>query len=67
MTHGVEVTLAHENRPVWPDQHRTEGMMAMGGGVAGYTVGFADMGEHLIAGHGKKRPYHADIHPMRAL
>ena len=24
--------------------------MTMGGGVAGYTVGLADMGEHLIAG-----------------
>jgi len=53
MAHRVEIALAHEDTVVGSDQNGAEGMMPMRRRLARDGVGGSEMGEHLIAGHGK--------------
>jgi hypothetical protein len=49
--HGVDITLAHEDRVVGTDQHRTERVVAVRDRVAGDGIGRAEVGDHLVARH----------------
>ena len=51
VTDGVDIALAHEDRVVGADQHRTERMMAMRGRLAGHGIGRKQVGDHPVAGH----------------
>jgi hypothetical protein len=49
--HGVDIALAHEDRVVGADQHRTERVVAVRDRVAGDGIRRAEVGDHLVAGH----------------
>lgn len=53
MPHHIDITLPHQDFSVGTDEHRAEGMMAVPGGVARDIVCGAQMGEHVVAGHGR--------------
>ena len=48
----VEIALAHEDVVVRADEDRAEGVVPVFGGLRAPLVGGAEMGDHLVAGHG---------------
>jgi hypothetical protein len=61
VAHGANVALAQEDMAVGAGKHGAEGMMALRHRLARGRIGGAQVGEHLVAGHGPRLALFAGI------